>query len=123
MHGGVVAGHRRDGTRRITLLLLLMRLMLGVGESVAFPSCSKILARHVPERSIGADNGAVSAGMKLGRAVGTLGGGLLMQRYGWRPVFIGIGILSLLWWLPAVEEMDASRRRICNGRSDGGCRQ
>ncbi len=82
------------------LLLLLMRLILGVGESVAFPSCSKILARHVPEQNRGFANGAVSAGMKLGPAVGTLGGGLLMQRYGWRPVFIGIGILSLLW-LPA----------------------
>jgi MFS transporter, ACS family, D-galactonate transporter len=82
------------------LLLLLMRLMLGIGESVAFPSCSKILARHVPEQSRGFANGAVSAGMKLGPALGTLGGGLLMQRYGWRPVFIGIGIVSLLW-LPA----------------------
>jgi len=82
------------------LLLLLMRLMLGVGESVAFPSCSKILARHVSEQSRGFANGAVSAGMKLGPALGTLGGGLLMQRYGWRPVFIGIGIVSLLW-LPA----------------------
>ena len=82
------------------LLLLLMRLMLGVGESVAFPSCSKILARHVPEQNRGFANGAVSAGIKLGPALGTLGGGLLMQRYGWRPVFIGIGVVSLLW-LPA----------------------
>ena len=55
------------------LLLLLMRLMLGVGESVAFPSCSKILARHVSEQNRGFANGAVSAGMKLGPALGTLG--------------------------------------------------
>jgi ACS family D-galactonate transporter-like MFS transporter len=32
--------------------------------------------------------------------VGTLGAGLLMAKYGWRPVFIGIGLTSLLW-LPA----------------------
>src|SRR5438876_10801711 len=30
-------------------MLLLMRLILGTGESVAFPCYSKILARHVPE--------------------------------------------------------------------------
>jgi len=81
-------------------LLLLMRLLLGIGESVIFPACSKILARHVPEEYRGFANGSIIAGMKLGPALGTLGGGLLMEKYGWRPVFIGIGLVSLLW-LPA----------------------
>src|SRR5215813_3437641 len=31
-------------------MLLVMRLLLGVGESVAFPCCSKILALHLPEQ-------------------------------------------------------------------------
>src|SRR6266487_6114421 len=30
-------------------ILLAMRLLLGIGESVAFPSCSKILAQRLPE--------------------------------------------------------------------------
>jgi ACS family D-galactonate transporter-like MFS transporter len=81
-------------------LLLLMRLMLGIGESVAFPACSKILARHIPEQYRGFANGILIAGMKSGPALGTLGGGLLMEKYGWRPVFIGIGLVSLAW-LPA----------------------
>jgi ACS family D-galactonate transporter-like MFS transporter len=33
-------------------------------------------------------------------AVGTLGAGVLMAKHGWRPVFIGIGLVSLAW-LPA----------------------
>jgi ACS family D-galactonate transporter-like MFS transporter len=82
------------------VLLLLMRLVLGMGESVAFPCYSKILARHLPEHERGFANGAIIAGMKLGPAAGTLGAGLLMTSYGWRPVFIGIGLISLLW-LPA----------------------
>lgn len=82
------------------MLLLLMRLMLGIGESVAFPSCSKIIARHVPEQFRGLANGIAIAGVKAGPALGTLGGGLLIERYGWRPVFVGIGLVSLLW-LPA----------------------
>jgi sugar phosphate permease len=34
-------------------ILLVMRLLLGIGESVAFPSCSKILARDLPEHHRG----------------------------------------------------------------------
>jgi len=81
-------------------MLLTMRLLLGIGESVAFPSCSKILARHVPEENRGFANGILIAGLKSGPAAGTFGAGLLMARYGWRPVFIGIGLISLAW-LPA----------------------
>ena len=82
------------------LLLLAFRLLLGVGESVAFPACSKILARHVAETHRGFANGLLTCGMKLGPAVGSLGGGLLMGLYGWRAVFLGLGLGSLLW-LPA----------------------
>ena len=81
-------------------MLLAMRLLLGIGESVAFPCYSKILAQHLPEHRRGFANGAIIAGMKCGPVVGTLGAGLLMAKYGWRPVFIGIGLLSLVW-LPA----------------------
>src|SRR6266481_2166601 len=87
-------------------VLLAMRLLLGIGESVAFPCYSKILARHLPEHRRGFANGAIIAGMKCGPVVGTLGAGVLMANYGWRPVFIGIGLLSLVWlaawmkWMP-----------------------
>lgn len=82
------------------ILLLIMRMILGIGESVAFPSCSKILARHLPEHHRGFANAFISFGLKSGPAVGTLGAGLLMAKYGWRPVFIGMGLVALLW-LPA----------------------
>jgi MFS transporter, ACS family, D-galactonate transporter len=78
-------------------LLFAMRLLLGVGESVAFPSFSKVLSKYVPEHARGFANGIIIAGMRTGPAVGTLGAGLLMAKYGWRPVFIGIGLISLLW--------------------------
>jgi ACS family D-galactonate transporter-like MFS transporter len=80
--------------------LFVMRLLLGMGESVAFPSSSKILAQNLPECDRGFANGLIICGMKLGPAAGTLGAGMLMAKYGWRPVFIGIGLASLLW-LPA----------------------
>jgi MFS family permease len=82
------------------LTLLALRLLLGVGESVMFPASSKIMAQHLPEHARGIANGLMNAAMRWGSAIGTLGGGLLMARYGWRPIFVAIGIVSLLW-LPA----------------------
>jgi MFS family permease len=80
--------------------LLALRMLLGVGESVMFPASSKILAQHLPEHARGFANGLMNAAMRWGSAIGTFGGGLLMARYGWRPAFIAIGVVSLLW-LPA----------------------
>ena len=118
-------------------MLLMMRLLLGIGESVAFPCCSKILALHLPEKYRGFANGLMIAGMKSGPAVGTFGAGLLMTKYGWRPVFIGIGVLSLIWlpawmhWMPrgagiheclksnAARSFDIIRQRSFWGASAG----
>lgn len=95
-------------------MLLSLRLLLGVGESVIFPTASKILARYLPEERRGFANGVVGSGMRCGAVVGSFGGGLLMARYGWRPAFLGIGLLSLLWlpawwrWKPQGERRDAA---------------
>lgn len=80
--------------------VLLFRLLLGIGESVAYPCYSKILAAYFSEHQRGLANGLIDAGTKLGPALGMLTGGMLMARYGWRPVFIVLGLGSLLW-LPA----------------------
>ena len=42
--------------------LLVLRIMLGVGESISFPGSSKIIARHVPPERRGAANAAVAQG-------------------------------------------------------------
>jgi MFS family permease len=80
--------------------LLALRLLLGVGESVGFPSVSKLLATVVPVERIGIANGIVAFGYLFGPAVGTLAGGMLMASYGWRSAFWVFGVLSLLWLLP-----------------------
>lgn len=80
--------------------LLAARLVLGMGESVAYPSYAKILARDFSTRHRGVGNGAIAAGQLCGPAVGTLAGGYLMARFGWRPFFIVLGLISLLWLVP-----------------------
>jgi MFS family permease len=81
-------------------LLFALRLFLGMGESVAYPSYSKILAGHYREQQRGLANALIDAGTKCGPALGTLAGGLLMARFGWRPFFIALGLISLLWLAP-----------------------
>jgi MFS family permease len=82
------------------VMLLLLRLLLGLGESTAFPSASKALASEVPQSQLGLANGVLSFGYLVGPAVGTFLGGMLMARFGWRPVFVLFGVLSLLWLWP-----------------------
>lgn len=85
------------------LMLLLIRLALGVGESVAYPSYSKIIARYFPESHRGFANSVITSGLALGPGIGIFMGGMLMARYGWRAFFIGLGLASLVWLVPWIK--------------------
>ncbi len=86
--------------------LLAIRVILGVGESVAFPSYGKILATHFQESRRGFANAAVMAGLALGPALGMLVGGNVVARFSWRPFFVVLGLIGFLWlppwlaWMP-----------------------
>jgi ACS family D-galactonate transporter-like MFS transporter len=77
--------------------LFACRLLLGVGESVSFPSMAKIFAENVSERHRSLANGIAQAGLAFGPAFGVFFGGMLIAAYGWRPFFIAFGFVSLLW--------------------------
>ncbi len=81
-------------------VLFALRLLLGAGESIAYPSYSRILANNYPEHHRGFANALIDAGTKLGPAVGTLLGGLLMASFGWRAFFVILGLGTLLWLVP-----------------------
>jgi MFS family permease len=80
--------------------LVAIRVLLGMGESVAYPSYSKIIVSHLPEHRRGVANAVIAAGLALGPAVGLLFGAALISRFGWRPFFIALGLISMLWLLP-----------------------
>jgi MFS family permease len=80
--------------------LLLLRVLLGVGETIAFPGASKIITRHVPAERRGMANAALAIGLALGPAAGTLAGGLILALWGWRAVFVTFGLLTFLWLIP-----------------------
>jgi MFS family permease len=87
------------------LSLTVLRVMLGVGESIIFPGSSKIIARHVPADERGMANAWCAAGLSIGPAAGTLAGGLILANFGWRSIFIVFGIVTLTWLLPWQREM------------------
>ena len=82
------------------IALLLIRVILGIGESVAFPSYSKILCGYFREESRGFANALIIAGLALGPAIGILIGGNVVDRFGWRPFFLALGLVGLLWLIP-----------------------
>ena len=80
--------------------LLVLRIMLGIGETIAFPGGSKIITRHVPPERRGMANAALALGIALGPAAGTLAGGLILASFGWRAIFVTFGLVTLVWLLP-----------------------
>ena len=80
--------------------LLAVRLVLGVGESVAVPAYGKIIARLFPEHQRGRANAVITAGLACGPAFGMFFGSILIARFGWRSFFVALGLASLLWLLP-----------------------
>jgi len=93
-------------------VLFGLRLLLGMGESVAYPSYSKIIALHIPEEHRGLANSVIMAGLALGPGFGMLMGGMLMARFGWRPFFIVLGLVSLIWLIPWIKFMPDARDAI-----------
>jgi len=94
------------GALHAFIALLVIRVVVGAGESVAYSAYAKIFANHFVENQRGFANSIVGAGQSLGPALGILFGGTLVARFGWRPFFIVLGMVSLLWlppwfrWMP-----------------------
>lgn len=80
--------------------ILLLRLLLGVGESIAYPSYSKIIAISFPEELRGTANGLIDVGSKVGPALGVVTGVEMVHLFQWRGMFMVIGFASLLWLVP-----------------------
>ena len=88
---GLVAGFQ---------MLLVCRLILGLGESIAYPAYSSILANHFPQHRLALANALIDAGSKMGPALGTLLGALLVGSVGWRIFFIVLGLVGGTWLIP-----------------------
>lgn len=76
--------------------LFTFRLLLGLGESVAYPCYSRVFAA-MPQQHRGRANALIDAGTKLGPAAGTFVGGIVLVHYGWNMLFVLFGLGALVW--------------------------
>jgi MFS family permease len=80
--------------------LLILRVLLGVGESAVTPASMRWIRYNVAEKSRGGALGVYFAGTKFGPAVGAFVAAVLVQRYGWRMMFALLGFGCLVWLIP-----------------------
>jgi MFS family permease len=80
--------------------LFAVRLLLGIGEAALTPGALRWIRFNIPEKQRGLATGLFFAGAKLGPAVGSYLAALLILRYGWRAMFVILGIGSLVWLIP-----------------------
>lgn len=81
-------------------MIFLLRLILGAGESIAYPAYSKIIATSFPEQLRGTANALIDSGSKVGPALGVMLGVGMLTLFSWRGMFLVIGGASLLWLIP-----------------------
>jgi len=78
-------------------LILLSRILLGIGEAPAFPGASKATGYWFPVRERGRATTFFDAAAKFSSALGLPVVALAVASYGWRAGFVMTGILSLLY--------------------------
>jgi MFS family permease len=76
------------------------RLVMGGSESVTYPSALALLAQGVTDRHRARATSILQLGGMIGPALGSSLSVLIMAHFGWRAMFISLGLASLLWLIP-----------------------
>ena len=95
--------------------IFLIRVLLGLGEGVAFPSIHSLYARWIPfterTRVIAITNSGISVGTVFGFALTTI----IITMYSWELVFYLFGLLGIIWsffWFKGFSSMPSENKRI-----------
>lgn len=96
--------------------ILILRMLLGMAESVGPIASLSYIRRNFDGADIGLPTAIYIAGQNLGPAAGTLLGTQLIEHFGWRSMFIFTGIGALVWlpgWILLAPRNDA--RKVTSG--------
>lgn len=95
------------------VLLILVRLSLGIGESVVYPAANQFIARWIPVQERGKANGWIFAGVGAGAGLTPplLVG--IIEAYGWRASFWFCAVVGcvagLIWYFIARDRPEEHR--------------
>ena len=95
--------------------IFLIRVLLGLGEGVAFPSIHSLYARWIPfterTRVIAITNSGISVGTVFGFALTTI----IITMYSWELVFYLFGLLGIIWsffWFKGFSSMPSENKKV-----------
>ena len=103
-------------------VLFLLRILLGIGESVVTPAAMRWIRFNFEERRRGTAVGILMAAAKVGPALGSYLAVKLLGNFGWQTMFLTIGLGSMIWlvpWLLFMKDNDLALEKEAK-QSDGG---
>jgi ACS family glucarate transporter-like MFS transporter len=94
----------------LLVVLIVLRLLLGMGEAVVYPATNCVVAAWIPSSERGIANGFIFAGVGFGAGVTPPLITWFLSHYGWRSSFWASAVLGLaaggVWYLIARDRPD-----------------
>ncbi|MBI4166450.1 MAG: MFS transporter [Acidobacteria bacterium] len=81
-------------------VLIGLRILLGLGESIYLPGGMKVVSQMFPPDRRGLPSGLFDFGTRIGLVLGGVIIPALTILYGWRAMFMVVGFAALLWLIP-----------------------
>jgi MFS transporter, ACS family, D-galactonate transporter len=81
-------------------VLLVLRVLLGIGESIYLPGGMKMVSVLFPAKDRGLASGLVNCGTRAGLAFGAPLIASVVVAFGWKNAFFLLGFTSLIWLIP-----------------------
>ncbi len=81
-------------------MLIVFRMLLGIGEAIYLPGGTKIVSLLFPHQDRGLPSGIFDCGTRAGLALGAPLTALLIIHFGWRRMFVIVGFAALVWVVP-----------------------
>jgi ACS family glucarate transporter-like MFS transporter len=98
------------GAAHALTLLIIVRLLLGIGEAIIYPAGNRLVASWMPSVERGRANGLIFAGVGIGGGIAPPLVTYLMINYGWHSAFYVSAIIGLVVgavWLVIVRNRPA----------------
>jgi MFS family permease len=108
------------GLAETMTMLITLRILLGIGESIYLPGGSKVVSLLFTAKERGLPSGIFDFGTRTGLVLEGLIVPWCLYHYGWRRTFLIVGFSGLLWLIPWL--LATPRRLQGNGgsKSAGG---
>ena len=81
-------------------MLIVLRIMLGFGESIYLPGGMKVVSQLFPPQKRGFPSGLFDFGTRTGLVIDGFLIPFLIVTYGWRAMFMIVGFAALIWLIP-----------------------